>query len=127
MVERVAIVLPEVINQPSICHAVVAAPSGHTAKDVRLCEDCPSFVGFSVDLVELTGCTLPSFALRIVDDIVEEGEVAVRKVRRFCGPIVHLHIDVVVHVRVPGRIVAVVPNARASCWAQGEHLGWKRC
>ena len=53
---------------------------------------------------------LPTFALRIVDDIVEERQVAVRKVRRFRRPIVHLHIDVVVHVRVPRRIVAVVPN-----------------
>ena len=111
LVEGVAIVLPEVINQPSICHAVVAAPSGHTAKDVRLCEDRPTLVGLSVDFVELARCTLPTFALRIVDDVVEERQMAVRKVRRLRGPIVHLHIDVVVHVRVPRRIVAVVPNA----------------
>ena len=104
-VEGVAVVLPEVGGIPRIGHEVVAAPGGHTAEDVGFCEHRPTLV-----LSAALGSCLPIGRLGVVDDVVEEGQVAVAEVGGLGGPVVHLHIDVGVDVGIPGSVGYVVPD-----------------
>ena len=53
---------------------------------------------------------MPTLLLVVVENIVEEGEVAVGEVGGFCGPVVHLHVDVRVDVGVPRCIGLIVPD-----------------
>ena len=99
--------IPKVGAIPSIYFLVVVAPSAHTSEDVALGEDRPTHF---LTIASPASGFLPTFSFVVVEDIVEEGEVAVGEICRFCGPIVHLHVDVRVDVGVPRRICLVVPN-----------------
>ena len=103
-----AIVIPKVGAIPSIYFLVVVAPSAHTSEDVALGEDRPTHF---LTIASPASGFLPTFSFVVVEDIVEEGEVAVGEVGGFCGPVVHLHVDVRVDVGVPRRICLVIPNA----------------
>ena len=45
-----------------------------------------------------------------VPNVVDERQVQFAQVRGFSGPVVHLHIDVRMDVRVPSHLVNVVPD-----------------
>ena len=107
-IAREAIVIPKVGAIPSVYFLVVITPSAHTSEDVALGEDCPTHF---LTIVSPASGFLPTFSFVVVEDIVEKGEVTVGEIGRFCGPVVHLHVDVRVNVGVPRRLCLVVPNA----------------
>ena len=107
VVERVAVVLPQVAAVPGVGHEVVVAPRAHAAPDVALREDGPSLR----DLAILASSILVTAHLCHLDDEVEEGQVHLRQVGGFGRPVVHLHVDVGVYVAVPGCRSQVVPDA----------------
>ena len=104
-VECVAIVVPKVGAIPGIGHAVLRSPGRHAAEDAAFGEDGPSF--------RLSGALCgfaPGGRGGIVDDKIEERHVALAEIGLFGGPIVHLHIDIGVHIGIPRRMCAVVPD-----------------
>ena len=106
-IAREAIVVPKVGAIPSVYFLVVITPSAHTSEDVALGEDRPTHF---LTIASPASGFLPTFSFIVVENIIEEGEVAVGEICRFCWPIVHLHVDVGVDVGVPRRLCLVVPN-----------------
>ena len=102
-----AVVIPKVSAIPGIYFLVVVTPGAHTSEDVALGEDCPAYF---LAVLSPTSGILPALIFVVVENIIEEGEVAIGEVGGFCGPVVHLHVDVRVDVRVPRCIGLIVPD-----------------
>ena len=105
LVEGVAIVVPQVGAIPGVGHGVLRSPSRHTAEDATFGVNRPA-----LRLSRALGRGHPSVGFRVVDDEVEERFVAFAEVGLLNGPVVHLDVDVRMHIRVPRRIGAVVPD-----------------
>ena len=99
------IVLPQVRAEPCVLHGRVMHPVTYTTKDVVLGKGCPATV-----LARLLSIVLPLFALRHVDDPVEERNVHLAEVGYLGRPVVHLYIDVCVDIAVPLWTADVVPK-----------------
>ena len=105
-VERVAIVLPKVSGIPSVGDDIIVHETTYTAEDIVL-----SIASPTLRLAGILGILLPLTMIHShVGDIIEERQVHLAQVGRFCWPVVHLHVDVRVNIRSPRWSVGVVPN-----------------